>query len=61
MNWNQPICDACWKAEEPDRQPVRLKAQRRELEKCCMCGGLANGGILVRRHPSECNFPKVAS
>lgn len=60
MNWNQPICDPCWSQENPDREPVRFKASFRQLEKCCMCGGLANSGIYVRRHPDECHFPKVA-
>lgn len=57
MNWNQPICDPCWGAEQPDRTPARIAELYREDLTCCMCGRPTSSGILVRRDPREVPYP----
>lgn len=48
-NWTHPICELCWLATNPDREPYRLKLT--ELETCCWCGMETEGGIYVRHDP----------
>ena len=57
MNWNQPFCDLCFKAEQPDREPTRIVPQSRSIEACCMCGRDTLSGIYVRRDPATVYFP----
>jgi hypothetical protein len=50
-------CEACWRLEQPDRQPTRAVDKIGTTLSCAWCGQLTNGGILrrVRRH--QVNFP----
>lgn len=57
MNWNQPLCDLCWHAENPDRQATRLLPRARSIEQCCMCGRDTLSGIYVRKDPATVYFP----
>jgi hypothetical protein len=57
--WNQPICDRCWRLREPERQPVRMVAPSRET--CAFCGESTKSGILVRHDPREVPYPRVES
>jgi hypothetical protein len=42
-----PICDACWRIEEGDREPVRLREP--DTETCHYCEQETRSGIYVRR------------
>ncbi len=55
--WNQPICEACWFAEQPERRPTQIMGP--EVEQCCMCGWPTVAGIFIRRHPAECRYPQA--
>lgn len=57
MNWTQPICQNCWIARNPDRDPVRVKDG--EAENCCDCGEATNDGIYIRANPLSVKFPKA--
>lgn len=71
MNWNQPICEACWIVNEgvwvqhpddevPVLQSVRKPVLFREagIEQCCVCGNPTIVGIYVRKDPTTVPFPK---
>jgi hypothetical protein len=48
MTWqNVPICDPCWKVEEPNRIPMRIRDPL--PERCYRCSELTESGIVVRR------------
>jgi hypothetical protein len=47
------ICDDCWAAINPNRQPVRLVADLRTSETCCFCGERHLSGIVMRRDPGS--------
>jgi hypothetical protein len=53
--WTHSICESCWTARNPDRQPVKLRAEQDET--CCYCGQPHSSGIFVRDDPStlKCN------
>jgi len=55
MSWNQPLCDNCWNAEQPNRKPFRLIAP--DPEQCSNCGESTTSGIWVRLDPKSCKFP----
>lgn len=57
MNWNQPSCDVCFEARNPDRVAVRLSELARRTEFCAWCGQVNRSGIYVRAHPSSVPFP----
>lgn len=59
MNWNQPICDACWHDLQPERRPVRLATPIRRSETCSMCGKTTDSGIYVRADPRIVAFPRA--
>ena len=42
-----PICEVCWRAQEGEREPVRLCESEQEL--CYACGISTKSGIYVRR------------
>jgi hypothetical protein len=47
MSWRTvPICDDCWEAQNPDRGPIRLRAQ--PTEECYSCHRMTQSGIYVR-------------
>ena len=56
MNWNQPICDHCWTAREPNRVPVRVVY--RQQHSCAFCGRTTQSGIYVRADPHSVPFPR---
>lgn len=58
MNWNQPVCTACWKFSQGDREPVVLVAWGRALERCANCGVSTTSGIYVRMDPRSLRYPK---
>jgi hypothetical protein len=42
-----PICDECWRKQEGEREPVRLRCP---AEECCYaCGRPTRSGIYTRR------------
>jgi hypothetical protein len=48
MSWKTvPICEKCWREEEPDRQPVQVIGADEEV--CYKCGEKTTAGIYVRR------------
>lgn len=57
-NWNQPICDDCWDAENPGRKPFRLVEKYRIAENCAWCNVTTTSGIYVRVDPDEVPFPQ---
>jgi len=54
-NWNQPMCDPCFRQQNPGREPMRLMTP--EIEYCCNCGVFNTSGIYVRIDPDMVNFP----
>ena len=56
MNWNQPICEACWSRRCPGRIPVRIADA--SVETCAYCGLETDSGIFVREHPDSVPFPR---
>ena len=46
MNWNQPLCDDCWKAKAQDRIPYRVIDPPEET--CSNCGEATTSGIYIR-------------
>lgn len=51
MSWQTvPLCEGCWKAMHPVRQPVRLAHPDQEV--CADCGQSTESGIYVRRQLS---------
>lgn len=42
-------CQPCWTIENGEREPVRMKAEFREVNECVTCGVLTDSGIYVRR------------
>jgi hypothetical protein len=55
--WTQSLCDDCWRATNPDRDPVRLTERREEV--CVDCGESTNSGIYIRIDPSVTKFPSL--
>jgi hypothetical protein len=49
LYFNAAMCDDCWKREEGDREPHRLKEPYREREVCAYCGRETMSGIYVRK------------
>jgi len=47
MNYTVPICDECWRREEGDREPARLKEPEEEF--CYRCARRTFSGIYTRR------------
>lgn len=47
--WNHPICDQCWFAINPKREPMRQREPERQ--RCCWCGQGTMSGILRREDP----------
>lgn len=50
--WTHDICDECWAAREPGREPFRLSTEYRDVERCCFCGKQTESGIAVREDPA---------
>jgi hypothetical protein len=53
-DWTHTLCDDCWYAAEPGRDPVRVKLQ--PIEVCCNCGALTNSGIYYREKPDLMSY-----
>lgn len=47
------ICDTCWIAKDPHREPLRLKPEYAPTEDCCFCGSTHKSGIYVRGNPDD--------
>jgi hypothetical protein len=43
-----PICDECWRKQEGEREPVRMREP--EVETCYVCDHPTSSGIYVRRY-----------
>jgi hypothetical protein len=43
-----PICDECWRKQEGEREPVRMREP--EVETCYACDHPTSSGIYVRRY-----------
>jgi hypothetical protein len=54
-NWNQPMCEDCWRRVYTDRRPTRLTQP--EPEVCAFCGADTTSGIYVREDPKAVPFP----
>lgn len=57
--WTHLLCDVCWKRDNPDREPIRVKAEPGTADEytfwvgpCCQCGGFTGSGIFVRKDPA---------
>lgn len=63
MTWTHALCEACWKAREPGREPFRLVdvgIVDRKTETCCRCGEPTTTGIYVRANQQEMPYcPEV--
>ena len=47
MTWRTvPLCDTCWKAQNPGRGPLRLREP--EPEPCYSCQEMTKSGIYIR-------------
>lgn len=57
MNWSHAICDECWYERNPHRDPVRIVAEFRDVEKCCYCGKVNESGIYIRSNPADVKYP----
>jgi hypothetical protein len=57
-SWTQPLCATCWTGVEPLREPLVLKPEFREIEKCAMCGTFTGSGIYRRMDPKDCLYPR---
>jgi hypothetical protein len=57
MGWRQNICDDCWAEQEPGREPIRLKEEFRETERCSWCGKFTTSGIYRRADPASVPYP----
>ena len=51
--WTHSMCSECWKKENPDKDPVKVK--NAPVEQCCFCGQPTSMGIYVRHDPSKLN------
>ena len=49
--WTHAICNECWNARNPEREPYRVTEA--EEEKCCFCGLETLSGIYTREDPSK--------
>jgi len=59
MTWTQPVCDTCFAGVLPQvPNPVRLKGEMREMERCCLCGISTRSGLYVRLNPKDVPHPK---
>lgn len=56
------ICDACWKIEEGDREPIRMKYDLVFKGTCYRCQQPTRSGIYVRRMIEDDNtlYPRAA-
>jgi hypothetical protein len=59
MSWTQAVCNPCWDARNPDRQPMKMNEGHRETEKCCWCGKPTRSGIYQRIDPATVPYPAV--
>lgn len=50
--WTHPICDDCWEAKYPEREPHRIREEYRDPERCCYCGKDQFDGIYIRDDPA---------
>jgi hypothetical protein len=51
--WTHNICETCWHAISPDREPCALKSEYAKEETCCWCGKTTKSGIYVRADPQS--------
>lgn len=56
-SWTQPCCDDCWRAQQPGRQPFRLREV--DVEICAWCGVTTMSGIFVRADPATVAYPAI--
>jgi hypothetical protein len=59
FSWTQPMCDDCWTADNPGREPMRFVESERQAEQCCKCGAGTKSGIYVRVDPSTVTYPTL--
>jgi hypothetical protein len=48
--WTHTLCADCWRKQNPDRNPVRVRSAG--SEPCCACKALTADGIYVRADPT---------
>jgi hypothetical protein len=58
MTWTQALCENCWLRDNPGREPVAIKPEFAELERCCKCGADTFSGIYVRVDPATVPYPR---
>jgi hypothetical protein len=61
-DWTSPICEDRWWQDYGmggRRDPSRLTAEAREVERCVFCGRETTSGIYVRVDPATVPFPKL--
>lgn len=57
----QPVCDDCFRAENPGINPHRSSDHEddRDREQCCICGVLTWSGIYVAKDPTSVPYPRL--
>jgi len=63
MSWaRHNVCLTCYDKQYPGRQPVLLKPEYCQEERCCWCGKLTQDGCYVRGNdPPFCSCRKAAA
>jgi hypothetical protein len=56
MTWTQPLCDVCYNARHPEREPYKLIEQ--DEERCCLCGTVTTMIVWYRIDPRTVPFPR---
>jgi len=54
--WRHVICRTCYAERQPGREPVALKPEFCEDERCCFCGEPTREGVYLRAPPEEPAF-----
>lgn len=57
MTWTQPLCDACFE-QRYSGDVARIRADMRDVERCCYCGGPSVSGIYLRLDPATVPYPR---
>lgn len=55
--WTQPQCEICFRRDNPEKDPARLKSP--ESERCVTCGLWNQDGIYIRIDPAEAPYPSL--
>ena len=59
LTWSQPVCDPCWSGMHGNREPLRVRLLRYEVETCSFCGSETRSGIYLRCDPRRVAYPRL--